>query len=91
MKTIQVKKIMMPLAIILIGIMGALSTHAMNKSAKSSTHEQGYRYVSVLEPCRAEIMCTTDFGDICKLGSTTLWGKTTDTAPCNVPLYKINN
>ena len=54
------------MAFVLLGILGAFSTHAMSKKATTSSHQQGYRFTSVLEPCRAEIMCTTEFGDVCQ-------------------------
>lgn len=81
----------MPMAFVLLGILGAFSTHAMSKKASTSSHQQGYRFISVLEPCRAEIMCTTEFGDVCQYENVNLWGKATETSPCNVPLYKISN
>jgi hypothetical protein len=92
MKTIFFKKMVLPVAVIMLGIAGAVSTQAMNSSSKVLVNQQGYRFVSAQDPCHAEIMCTTTVGPICKLGSITLWGKVTPTAlDCNVPLYKIQN
>lgn len=82
----------MPVAAITLGIAGALSTQAMSTGSKTLVNQQGYRFVSAQDPCHAEIMCRTEVGDICKLGSNTLWGKVTPNAPdCQIPLYKIPN
>lgn len=92
MKTLVLKKIVMPVAAIALGVAGAFSTNAMNSSSKTLVDKQGYRFVSAQDPCHAEIMCTTDSGVICKLGSATLWGKVNPTDQnCPVPLYKIPN
>ncbi|MGX7668868.1 hypothetical protein [Flavobacterium pedocola] len=86
------KKMVMPAAAITLGVAGALSTQAMNSGSKTLSNQTGYRFVSAQDPCHAEIMCRTEEGDICKLGSNTLWGKVTPGAPtCPVTLYKIPN
>lgn len=91
MKTIF-KKMVMPVAAITLGVAGAFSTQAMNSGSTALVNKIGYRFVSAQDACHAEIMCRTEFGDVCKLGSITLWGKVTPTAlDCPVPLYKIPN
>ena len=92
MKTLVLKRIVMPVAAITLGIAGAFSTNAMNASSKTLVNKQGYRFVSAQDPCHAEIMCRTEIGDVCKFGSSTLWGKVNPTdLNCPVPLYKITN
>lgn len=92
MKTTIFKKIMMPFAIIFIGISAAFVTTSM-ASTKDLTIQQGYKFVSQADPCHAEQMCTTDFQTtICTSGSQRLWGKVNPNVNvCDVPLYKIPN
>jgi hypothetical protein len=92
MKTNFFKRLMMPLAVMVLGIAGAFVTTAMS-STKTLTNVQGYRFVSQADPCHADSMCTTNFNaNICtSSGGTQLKGKASPNAPCDVPLYKIPN
>lgn len=90
MKTNPFKRLMLPLAVAVLGSAGAFVTTSMGK-ADAFANQQGYRFVSAADPCHSEIMCRTEEGDICTLGSVRLWGKVTPSATtCSVPLYKIN-
>jgi len=92
MKTQILKRIMMPLAVIFLGIAGAFVTMSMSSTESLST-VQGYRFVSQADPCHAEQMCTTDVtSTICTSGSSRLWGKVNPSINvCNIPLYKLPN
>ena len=92
MKTNFFKKLMMPLAVMILGIAGAFVTSAMSSTATLST-VQGYRFVSQADPCHAEQMCSPIFSStICTSGSQQLWGKVNPSVSvCDVPLYKIPN
>lgn len=83
---------MMPLAVMILGIAGAFVTTAMS-STEAPTVQQGYRFVSLADPCHAEQMCTPDFQPtICTSGVQRLWGKDDPNINvCDVPLYKIPN
>lgn len=91
MKSRIFKNLMMPLAVMVLGAAGAFATTSM-ADAKAVVNQQGYRFVSNADPCHADLMCRTEFGDICKSGTITLWGKVTPSATnCDVQLYKIPN
>lgn len=82
---------MMPMAIVLLGIGGAFVTTSA-ADAPAVVNQQGYRIVAGANPCETDLMCRTEFGDVCKSGSITLWGKVHPSAgTCDVPLYKIPN
>jgi hypothetical protein len=92
MKTNFLKRLMMPLAVMVLGIAGAFMTTSMS-STKSLTNVQGYRFVSQKEPCRIDAMCSNVFStNICtSSGGAQLKGKVSANAPCDVTLYKIPN
>lgn len=92
MKTNFFKRFMMPLAVMILGIAGAFVTTAMS-STETLANVQGYRFVSLADPCHAEQMCTTVVQPtICTSGSQRLWGKDNPSInECDVPLYKIPN
>lgn len=92
MKTNFLKKLVMPLAVIVLGIAGAFVTTSMS-STKSLSTVQGYRFVSQADPCHAELMCSNIVTPtICTSGGQQLWGKVNPSVNvCNVPLYKIPN
>ncbi|MFH6997383.1 DUF6520 family protein [Flavobacterium sp. FlaQc-57] len=92
MKRNFLKGIMMPAAVVILGVGGAFATTSMS-STKGIADVQGYRYVSQAEPCRAEVMCSNVFNStICTSGSNQLFGKPTpNAANCDLPLYKIPN
>lgn len=82
----------MSLAIMILGIAGAFVTTAMS-STETLANVQGYRFVSLADPCHAEQLCTTvNQPTICTSGSQQLWGKDDPNVNvCDVPLYKIPN
>jgi hypothetical protein len=92
MKRNFLKRIMMPAAVVVLGVGGAFVTTSMS-STKGIANVQGYKFVSQAEPCRAEIMCSNVFNaTICTSGSSQLYGKATpNAANCDLPLYKIPN
>lgn len=92
MKSKVLKRIMMPLAVIFLGIAGAFLTMSMSSTA-SVSDVQGYKFVSQADPCHAEQMCSPIFSPyICTSGSQQLWGKASPSSPvCDVPLYRRFN
>lgn len=92
MKTDFLKRLMMPLAIAVVGVAGAFVTTSMS-STKSLANVQGYRFVSQVDPCHVDAMCSNVFSaNICtSSGGAQLKGKASLNAPCDVTLYKIPN
>lgn len=88
MKTTFFKRLMMPLAVMIVGISGAFVTTSMS-STKTLTNVQGYRFVSQAQPCEADVECNNISGAICtSSGGAVLKGKAVPNAPCDVTLYK---
>jgi len=77
-----------PVAVVALAIAGAFSTHAMEKKRAAFDPLQGYRHISVSEPCRAVDMCSFTEGEICTVSGNQLFGKTSETSPCTVVLFK---
>lgn len=92
MKTTFFKRLMMPLAVMVLGIAGAFVTTSMS-STKTLANVQGYRFVSQAEPCQEDAMCSTVFStNICtSSGGAQLKGKASPNAPCDITLYKKTN
>ncbi|MFV8351739.1 hypothetical protein [Flavobacterium sp. XS2P14] len=92
MKTNFFKRLMMPLAVMVVGIAGAFLTTSMS-STKALTNVQGYRNVSQQNPCHIDAMCSNVFSTtLCtSSGGAQLKGKVSPNAPCDVTLYKIPN
>lgn len=90
MNTIFLKKIMMPAAVVILGVGGAFTTTSMS-STKGLANVQGYRYVSQADPCHAQQLCSTiNIAPVCTTGSNQLFGKANPNVNvCDVPLYKI--
>lgn len=78
------------MAVIILGSLGAFGTMSMGSNPDAAGDQRGFRYVSPLEPCVQDIMCSTIVDDICKTAnSETLWGKNVDTdQDCPKTLYK---
>ena len=91
MKTTFFKRLMMPLAVMIVGIAGAFVTTSMS-STKPLAPVQGYRFVSQAEPCKADTECSDVFRPtICtSSGGAQLKGKATPNAPCDITLYKLD-
>lgn len=79
-----------PMAVLVLGSMGAVGTMSMASSSGAASDQVGYRFVNALNPCEEDIMCSTIVDDVCKTPSLqTLWGKVNETdAECPLPLYK---
>lgn len=77
MKTTFFKKLMMPLAVAVLGIAGAFTTMSMASDDEVLVDMVGYRFVSAQNPCEiTNKTCTTNAGPTCKyLVTQTLWGK----------------
>jgi hypothetical protein len=92
MKTTFFKRLMMPLAVMIVGIAGAFVTTSMS-STKTLANVQGYRFVSQADPCHVDAMCSSaSSANICtSSGGTQLKGKVSPNAPCDVTLFKIPN
>lgn len=90
MRTIFFKKMMMPLAVMVLGVGGAFTTTSMS-STEALSHVTGYKFISAQNKCQSSTMCdTNDTGTICTNGGARLWGKVDplDT-DCPVELYRI--
>lgn len=91
MKTTFLKKKMMPLLILFLGIATAFATSVMS-SPDVVANKQGYKFVSQQVPCQTDVMCSDIIGPVCTSGGQQLWGKFNPSSPlCNLPLYKIPN
>jgi hypothetical protein len=86
----NLKKLMMPLAVIIVGSFGAFATMSMGSVKPLPTDQRGYLFVDALHPCVQNIICSTIVNDICKTPSLqTLTGKINENdASCPQTLYK---
>ena len=89
MKANFFKKLMMPLAVMVLGIATAFTTTSMS-STKALSLVQGYKFISQADPCHIDTMCSNVVTpNICTSGTTQLWGKLSPNAPtCDVKLYR---
>lgn len=87
MKT-KVLKSLLPLAVVAIAVVGAFSTHAMDKESARLDNLMGYEHVSQLEPCVERIECAPTGDDPCTFGGEQLYEKITDVS-CPNPLRKV--
>jgi len=94
MKIQILKRIMMPLAVIFLGIAGAFVTMSMS-STEVLSQMKGYQYVSPANPCDFVENCTTEWnGNLCTASddTTVLWSKYQENdIHCPRRLYKISN
>jgi hypothetical protein len=79
-------KMILPMAVITLGIAGALTTNAMGKNSTSAPI-QGYSHLED-EPCHKEILCDNAGIVACTVGSVQLYDKTGNTCP--TPLFRSN-
>lgn len=79
---------MMPMAVAILGITGAFVTTSM-KGNDVLVDKIGYRVIN--GQCQeTSVMCRTESGVTCKLGTATLWGKyNASDADCLQPLFHI--
>lgn len=76
------------MAVIILGSLGAFGTMSMGSNPDTLADQRGYRFVSPLQPCVEDIMCSTIVNDICKTASLqTLTGKNSPGNSCPVTLY----
>lgn len=89
MKTNFFKKLMMPLAIAVLGVAGAFTTMSM-ADAEALAGPKGFKFQDALHPCVMVKECALDGQVICKSGTITLWGKVDETQPepCDVQIYE---
>lgn len=80
-------KMILPMAVITVGIAGALSTKAMSKNSDVDPI-QGYSHLEV-DPCHKEIMCDQAGVNACTVvGAGQLYAKSG--ATCPTPLFRSN-
>ncbi|MGV9004422.1 DUF6520 family protein [Flavobacterium sp.] len=86
------KRLMMPLAIMVLAIATAFFTTSMSSTEALAT-VQGYKFVSQADPCHVDNMCSDIISPlVCTSGSSQLWGKTNPNGlTCPIKLYRIPN
>lgn len=78
-----------PMAALALGLVGALSSFTVNKDSKLTTNIQGYVKLNPMgTQCESSILCADDFGPLCTVGTTQVWGKATPNGPCTVELRR---
>lgn len=95
MKSNNLKRFTAPLAVVILGGVGAFFTASMG-SANTVDERPVYRFISQQNPCQQEeVTCQTEQADeICSLGTTQLYGKVNEENPnnnCNLRMYKVSN
>lgn len=82
--------LIMPMAVIMLGTFGALSTNAMNQRANAPGDRIGYSHIEGENCVEEDVMCTTLPGNPCKsLGGDQLYDSFDDGVSCPNPLNKI--
>jgi hypothetical protein len=77
-----------PMAVLALGLVGALSSFE-SKDSKLTINRQGYVKLNPMgTQCEVSILCADDFGPLCTVGTTQIWGKATANGPCTVELRK---
>ena len=78
-----------PMAVLALGLVGALSSFTVNKDSKVTTNIQGYVKLNPMgTQCESSIKCADDFGPLCTVGTTQIWGKVGGTGACTVELRR---
>ena len=79
-----------PMAVLALGLVGALSSFTTSKDSKLTTNIQGYIRLNPMgTQCEASVKCADDFGPLCTVGATQVWGKTGGIdSPCTVELKR---
>jgi hypothetical protein len=80
---------LIPFVIFIIAIAGAFATNTKIRSQKTLALVQGYIQGGPAGTiCQVSIMCSTDYNQLCKVGTTQVWGK--DAAgKCTLEVYKV--
>lgn len=77
-----------PMAVIALGIFGALSSFTTSSDSKVAINIPGFIKANPLGTvCNTSVMCSDDFDVLCKSGTTQVWGKD-GTGKCVVELYR---
>ena len=65
-----------PMAVLALGIFGAMSSFTVSKDSKLAINIQGYTRANPQGTvCNTSIMCANDFGPVCTVGTTQVWDK----------------
>lgn len=77
----------MPMAVVALGLAGAMSTNAMNESAKDAAPVMGWKHVSGANPCEAVQECSNSGNFSCTApDGAQLYAKPIST--CLIPLQR---
>lgn len=64
------------MAVLALGLVGALSSFTTRSEAKKTSNIQGYVRANPLgTKCNTSIMCSDDGLQLCTVGATQIWGK----------------
>lgn len=82
------KSKLLSFSFIILAIIGAFTSHAMNRSKTSMTSIQGYVRLNPQGTlCNVSIWCSDEPGPLCMLGTTQIWGKD-HSGRCIVELHR---
>jgi hypothetical protein len=72
-----------PIAVVAVGLVGALTTNAVEKSNSRLVPQWGYKHVSVAIPCQQVQMCSNEPGFVCTsdIDGANLYAKSGATCP----------
>lgn len=77
-----------PMAVVALGIVGALSSFSSSNSSKVAINIPGFVKANPLGTvCNSSIMCSNDVAPLCTSGTTQIWGKDAS-GKCVVELYR---
>lgn len=62
----NLKKVMMPLAVVVLGVAAAFATNAAKTSNSSLAEAKGYLYDHDSKQCIEQVMCSTIPGPVCR-------------------------
>lgn len=80
-------KMILPVAVITLGVAGAMSTNAMSKKSSSLVDKWGYTHIED-EPCTKSIKCSTIPGLPCKNTAGEQLYDFVSSVSCPNPLFK---
>ncbi|TBX68355.1 hypothetical protein EZL74_08575 [Flavobacterium silvisoli] len=77
-----------PMAVLALGLVGALSSFTTSKNSKLTINIPGFVQLNPQgTQCSTSIMCSDDVGPLCTFGGNNLWGKDAS-GNCVVKLYR---
>ena len=86
----KMMNLIMPVAMIIVGVLGAFTTSAMNQRSSSVGDRWGYSHIEGENCIKEDVMCTTLPGSPCKsLAGDQLFDSFDDGVSCPNPLNKI--